>query len=233
VDGFFRTALTQRHNLSFSGAEEGNRFTYRLAAGVDRQAGVVRKSNYKRVNLTAASQGQINDWLKADIMMQYAYVSNDQPWKGDGGPLIGLLVWPQTDDAREYLTAAGTRRRVTTAAAASAGWTTPTSASKNRSNAKNNRILANAGLVLTAGLLGKPQDQPGRGRLHQRAADHAASRGALASNANGILDQADDVTRSLNAQTLLTINPVSLAKDLSVSGLVGNQINDYKSPPRR
>jgi outer membrane receptor protein involved in Fe transport len=230
VDGFFRTALTQRHNLSFSGAEQDNRFTYRLAAGVDRQAGVVRKSNYKRVNLTAASQGQITDWLKADVMMEYAYVSNDQPWKGDGGPLIGLLVWPQTDDAREYLTAAGTRRRVTAAAAASAEVDNPYfSIEKNRSNAKNNRILANAGLVLTPVTWGSLKTNLGVDGYTNELLIMRHPESALGSNANGILDQADDVTRSLNAQTLLTINPISLAKSLSLSGLVGNQINDYKS----
>ena len=36
--------------------------------------------------------------------------------KGDGGPLLGLLVWPATDNAKDYLTPAGTRRRLTTLA---------------------------------------------------------------------------------------------------------------------
>ena len=46
--------------------------------------------------------------------MLYAQSDNNQPFKGDGGPLIGLLLWPQTDDAKDYLTPAGNRRRITT-----------------------------------------------------------------------------------------------------------------------
>src|SRR6185503_1085457 len=86
---------------------------YRLATSADKQPGVVINSNYDRYNLTGASQAQVNKWLQFDLSMQYAYSENRQPYKGDGGPLIGLLIWPQTDDAQDWLTPAGTRRRIT------------------------------------------------------------------------------------------------------------------------
>jgi len=43
------------------------------------------------------------------------------------------------------------------------------------------------------------------------------------------VDQADDVTRNLTAQTLLNFNSHQLAKSFSVSGLIGNAISDAKS----
>ncbi|MGH8245350.1 MAG: TonB-dependent receptor plug domain-containing protein, partial [Gammaproteobacteria bacterium] len=96
VDGFFRTALTQKHNLSFSGAQADNRITYRLAFSANKEEGVVPNSDLSSVNLTGASGAQVNSWLRADLSMAYTVRENRQPWKGDNGPLLGLLVWPQT-----------------------------------------------------------------------------------------------------------------------------------------
>ncbi len=60
IDGFFQTALTQKHNLSFSGAAADNRINYRLATSLTNQEGVIPNSNYDRINLTGASQAQVN-----------------------------------------------------------------------------------------------------------------------------------------------------------------------------
>ncbi len=46
---------------------------------------------------------------------------------------------------------------------------------------------------------------------------------------NGLLDQANDITRNINAQTLLNVNTYALTSKISVSGLLGNAISDSKS----
>ncbi len=103
VKGFFRTAQTQKHNLAFSGAAADNRLNYRLSTGITNQQGVIPGSDYRRVTLTGASQGQVTRWLSADLSMNYSYSNNDQVFKGDGGPLLGLLVWPSNDNASDWL----------------------------------------------------------------------------------------------------------------------------------
>ncbi|MEO5588996.1 MAG: TonB-dependent receptor plug domain-containing protein, partial [Gemmatimonadaceae bacterium] len=113
IDGFFQTALTAKHNLAFSGAAQDGKINYRLGASSTNQEGVVPNSAYNRINLTGASRAQVTKWLNADLSMAYTYDTNDQSFKGVGGPLIGLLIWPQTDNAKDYLTPAGERRRVT------------------------------------------------------------------------------------------------------------------------
>src|SRR5438094_1869845 len=113
IDGFLRTGLSQNHNLSFSGATTDNTINYRLSTSLDKQEGVVQSSAYDRVNVTGSSQARINSWLTTDLSMMYTYANNDQVYKGDIGPLMGLMLWPQTDDAKDYLTPAGTRRRLT------------------------------------------------------------------------------------------------------------------------
>src|SRR3989475_6345419 len=60
IDGFLRSALTEKHNLSFSGATADNTVNYRLGTSLDKVNGVVPNSGYDRINVTGASQARIN-----------------------------------------------------------------------------------------------------------------------------------------------------------------------------
>ena len=73
-----------------------------LAVGADRQEGGVPGAELSRINLTGRSTAVVNSWLKADLSIIYAYVNNDQPYKGGIGPLVGLLLWPQTDNVKDW-----------------------------------------------------------------------------------------------------------------------------------
>jgi TonB-linked SusC/RagA family outer membrane protein len=229
VDGFFRTALTQKHNLAFSGAAADNKINYRLAFSGDNQQGVIPNSDFRRLNATGASQAQVNNWLRADLSMQYTVGDNTQPWKGDFGPLLGLLAWPGTDNAKDWKTAAGSRRRLTTLATTAEIDNPYFSVERNLNAARNSRLFANAGFILTPFEWGSLKTNLGLDgyTTENRILRHPES--ALGSNNNGILDEANDVVRNLNAQTLLNINPQTLWGDLSISGLVGNQISDSRS----
>jgi TonB-dependent SusC/RagA subfamily outer membrane receptor len=145
VDGFFQTGVTQKHNLSISGAAPDNHLNYRLSAGVVRQKGVVQNTWYNRANVTGSSQADISSWLKADLSMGFTNSSNEQTYKGDNGPLLGLLVWPSTDNASDFLSVTGARRRLTTAAAEVDN--PYFSINKNFINSKVNRLIANVGLT--------------------------------------------------------------------------------------
>jgi TonB-linked SusC/RagA family outer membrane protein len=229
VDGFFRTALTQKHNLSFSGAAPDNRINYRVATAVTRQNGVIPGSDYGRVNLTGASQAQVNNWLNADLSMAYSNSTNNQVFKGDNGPLLGLMVWPSNDNASDFLTPAGIRRRITNLSAASEVDNPYFSVSRNKINSKTNRIITNLGITLTPVSWGSIRSYIGADQFTNQNQILRHPESALGINAGGLLDVADDITRNLNVQTLLNFNSHQLTSDLSVSGLVGNAISDAKS----
>src|SRR5439155_23124908 len=125
------------------------RLTYRIATGIDRSEGVVPNSRYNRINLTGASTGQVTRWLTTDLSMLYSNATNDQPFKGDNSPLVGLLTWPVNDNAADYLSPAGTRRRLTSLAAGSEVDNPYFTVYKNKINSKVNRILANLTFTLT------------------------------------------------------------------------------------
>jgi TonB-linked SusC/RagA family outer membrane protein len=229
IDGFFQTAVTQKHNLSFSGAAADNRINYRLASSLTNQEGVVPNSKYDRVNLTGASQAQVNRWLNVDLSMGYTYAANDQSFKGVGGPLIGLLVWPQTDNAKDWLTPAGERRRLTNLAASSEVDNPYFNVNRNLNSSTNNRIIANLGLLITPFSWGSLKTNIGLDSYTNQNELLRHPHSAFGATVNGIYDVADDITRNLNAQTLLNINSRALTRDIAISGLVGNAISDAKA----
>jgi TonB-linked SusC/RagA family outer membrane protein len=229
IDGFFQTAKTQKHNLTFSGAAADNKVNYRLATSLTNQAGVVPNDEYGRINLTGASQAQVTNWLNVDLSMGYTYADNTQSFKGAGGPLIGLLVWPQTDQASDWLTPAGNRRRLTTLGQGAEVDNPYFNVNKNFNSNKNNRIIANLGLTISPFSWGNLKTNIGTDTYTNQAEilRHPESTWGFAER--GIIDVANDMTRSSNMQTLLNIHSRPLFGSLSVSGLIGNQINDYKS----
>jgi TonB-linked SusC/RagA family outer membrane protein len=229
IDGFFQTATTAKNNLTFSGAAADNKVNYRLATSVTNQAGVVPNDKYKRINLTGASQAQVNNWLNVDLSMAYTYADNRQSFKGAGGPLIGLLVWPQTDQANDYLPPAGSRRRLTTLSQGSEVDNPYFNVNKNFNSNKDNRIIANLGLTIAPFSWGNLKTNIGTDTYTDQAELLRHPESTWGFSQNGIIDVADDMTRSSNMQTLLNINSRAITRSLSISGLLGNQINDYKS----
>ncbi len=229
IDGFFQSALSQQHNLSFSGATQDNRINYRLALAASDAGFVVRNSDLRRINLTGRTGAQVTRWLNTDLSLQISQLENDQPIKGDGGPLIGLLLWPQTDDARAYLTPAGNRRRVTALATNTETDNPFFSVEKNRQNAKTGRQIANVGFTFTpfSSWTLKTNFQSDGYTDEKLILRHPESAG-VANNNNGILDQLTDVTRNLTAQSSLNLNRRQITKNFSISGLLGNQISDFR-----
>jgi hypothetical protein len=200
-----------------------------LATSLDKQAGVVRSSDYDRISVTGASQARINPWLSTDLSMTYTYINNNQVYKGDIGPLMGLMLWPQTDNARDYLTPAGTRRRLTALAAAAELDNPFFNVAKNQINAKTNRLLANVGFVLTPFAWGNIKTNLGTDSYTNQNLLLRHPESAIGATFNGLLDQADVITRNLSALTVLNVYSRPLAHSFSISGLVGHQVNDLKS----
>jgi TonB-linked SusC/RagA family outer membrane protein len=229
IDGFFQTALTQRHNLAFSGATGDNKINYRLSLGADDQGSVIRKSDYRRINLTGASQAQVTPWLRTDVSLQYSIADNNQPYKGANGPLIGLLLWPQTDQANSFLTASGNRRRLTLLAASTETDNPYFNLEKNGLNSRNNRLIANLGFIFTPFNWGNIKTIIGSDSYTNENQILRHPESVYGNLVNGILDLATDVTRNLNMQTLFNVNARPLMKNLSISGLVGNAIQDQRS----
>ena len=229
IGGFLRTGKTATNNLAFSGATSDDKINYRLATSFDKQEGVVPSSDYSRVNVTGASQAQILPWLNTDLSMAYTSATNDQVYKGEIGPLMGLMTWPQTDNAQDFLTASGSRRRLTTLSAGTEVDNPYFNVAKNQINSKNNRIIANVGLTLTPVSWANLKTNIGTDAYTNSNLILRNPESVVGFNFNGLLDLADLIQRNTNAQTLLNFNPHQLTSSLSISGLLGNSISDYRA----
>ena len=150
-------------------------------------------------------------------------------YKGDFGPLIGLLLWPQNDDAQNYLTSAGTRRLLTTLGAGTEQDNPYFNIAKNKVNGKTNRIMANVGLTFTPISWGNLKTNIGVDNYTNTNLILRNPDSQVGNAFNGMLELADVLTRNINVQTLLNFNSHQLSKSLSISGLVGNAISDYRT----
>jgi outer membrane receptor protein involved in Fe transport len=139
------------------------------------------------------------------------------------------MLWPQTDDAKDYLTPAGTRRLLTGLGSGSEADNPYFSVSKNKINSKNNRILANVGLTITPFRWGQFKTNVGTDSYTNQNLILRNPESAAGVANGGILDQADVITRNISAQTVLSVNSQRLTRSLSISGLVGNAINAYRT----
>ncbi|HEY1951187.1 MAG TPA: TonB-dependent receptor, partial [Gemmatimonadaceae bacterium] len=229
IGGFLQTGSTQTHNLSFSGATTDNKINYRLAGSSDQQTGVIRGTDYGRINLTGASQAQINSWLNTDVSMAYTYDKNNQVYKGDIGPMIGVLLWPQTDNAADYLTPSGVRRRLTTLSSTSEVDNPYFNVDKNKINSRTNRLLSNVGFTITPFSWGYFKTNIGADNYTNQNLVLRNPESAAGFASNGILDLADQITRNINVQSIFNFNNHPLTKSLSISGLVGNSISDFRT----
>lgn len=229
VGDFFQTGFTQKHNLAFTGASPENRVNYRISASDTRQRGVIPNSDLNKVNLTGAMQGRATSWLSTDLSMMYGYENNDQPFKGDNSPLIGLLVWPDTNNAANWLTPSGQRLRLTSIANGAELDNPFFSVNKNKQNSKNNRLIANAGFTVTPFSWGYLKSNLGVDEYATQDLQLRDPQSAFAYTYGGILDLNDINARDLTAQTVFNINDFNLGKGLAIRGLLGNEVQDQHS----
>ena len=110
IRNFFQDAFTQKHNITLDGGKK--QLTYRLSGSATNQTGTIPNTGYDRYNARGTMSYKTKD-KKLDIShtLAYTYSYNQKALRGASGFLQGLIYWPITDDATNYLKDDGTRRR--------------------------------------------------------------------------------------------------------------------------
>lgn len=229
VEGFFQNGVTQRHNLAFSGAAPDNHINYRISSSYLNQRGVVPTATYRRVNVTGASTATVTDWLKADLSLMYAYDNNNQPFKGEGGPVLGLLSWPANDNAADWLTPSGQRRTITNQGLAGEYDNPYYNLYKNKNSAKTDRITGNMTLTFTPMSWGNVKTNVGTDAYNTENLINRDPQSYYGASYGGILDQGANVTRNLNEQTLFNVNAHHFTKSFSIGGFLGQSVLDQRT----
>lgn len=107
-----QTGFTQKHNIAVDGGNE--KTTLRAAASFLGQEGVVKSTDYNRLNLTLSGKSEITKWLKFEGSMQYTNTENNKALRGTDGPLYRALLWPIVDNMANYLAEDGSHMRLPT-----------------------------------------------------------------------------------------------------------------------
>lgn len=229
VSGFFQDALTQKHNLAFSGASADSKISYRISGASQRQQGTVPTSKWNKINVTANAIAQATNWLKADVGVTYSTDSNDQPFKGLSGPLFGLLSWPDTINAANWKTPDGHRVRITTLAASSEQDNPYFAINRNWSRSKTNHTYSRGSLTVTPFSWANLKTDLGVDAYIQRIQVERDPESSWGFSAGGILDESNVLSRTFTSQTTLNLNRFSLMKDLGVTAFVGGVVYDDQS----
>ncbi|MCM5529061.1 TonB-dependent receptor [Parasegetibacter sp. NRK P23] len=91
-DALYRSALVQRHNLSFSGGKDGVR--YALSGGYQDQPGIITATFQKRINFRANVDAEVNKKLSVGASMAFTNTDGREVQEGrfNQGPILGALV---------------------------------------------------------------------------------------------------------------------------------------------
>ncbi len=110
VAAILQTGYTSRHNMSVEGGSD--KVTIRASASTLNQKGVIKTSEYSRLNLSLAGRAEVKRWMTVEATMQYASTNHNKVPIGTSGPLYMAMRWPMVDDMSQYLDPDGSRMRM-------------------------------------------------------------------------------------------------------------------------
>lgn len=100
-DFFFRTGTAQTHNLGLDFGFLESKF--RVSGSFFDQKGVVPNNDFRRYNFRISNTTKFFKG-KLDISPSFAYIKsrNNKVQRSAGGYLLGLMIWPATNDIRTF-----------------------------------------------------------------------------------------------------------------------------------
>ena len=109
MGALLQTGFSQNHNISVEGGTD--KVTVRGAASITDQKGVIKTTDYQRINVTLSGKAEVTKWLSFDASMQYMQTGNTKAEKGLYGVLYRASRWPLNDDMSQYIAPDGTMSR--------------------------------------------------------------------------------------------------------------------------
>jgi TonB-linked SusC/RagA family outer membrane protein len=105
VKNFFETGITHTHNISLSGGKEI--LNGGLSLNLTDQKGTVPNTNYKRYSARVSFNSKLGNKITLSGSGSFINTTNNKAAKGAGSFYLYALLWPGTDDMRNYLNSSG------------------------------------------------------------------------------------------------------------------------------
>ncbi len=110
IDAVMQTGFSSKHNISVEAGSD--KATIRAAASFLDQKGIVKTTDFSRMNISLSGKAEITDWLKFESSMQYSATDNTKVPIGTSGPLYMAMRWPMVDNMANYLDEDGSHMRM-------------------------------------------------------------------------------------------------------------------------
>ena len=234
---FFQKGYAFQNFLNMSGGTE--KATFFVSASRLDQSGVTPENKYDKTTVRLSGTAQISPKVSVTASAQYLNSGGRRTLQGpgilttagssSGGFLLSLLNWPQNDDARNYLNADGTRRRLLPpnngidADADNPYWT----ARFNPQTDRTNRFIGNTQLSYQPFKFLTLSHNIGTDFATTRSVSVRAVGTSQASNQNGGIAETVDLNRLLTATTLASFNH-TINENLRGSLVLGNTIEQSR-----
>jgi TonB-linked outer membrane protein, SusC/RagA family len=146
IAAVLQTGFSQTHSVSVEGGSD--KVTLRGSASYVDEKGVVKTTDYTRLNIALSGKAEITKWLNFESTMSYTGTTNTKVNKGTAGPLYRAVRWPMTDNMLNYARPDGTMR--TPELYTDTDLLNPLYAMyKNRNYDETDRFMVNVGLNIT------------------------------------------------------------------------------------
>ncbi|WP_375434459.1 SusC/RagA family TonB-linked outer membrane protein [uncultured Hymenobacter sp.] len=234
---FFQKGYSFQNFLNMSGGTE--KATFFVSASRLDQTGVTPENDYDKTTVRLSGTAQISPKISVTASAQYLNSGGRRTLQGpgilttaggsSGGFLLSLLNWPQNDDARNYLNADGTRRRLLApnngidADADNPYWT----ARFNPQTDRTNRFIGNTQLSYQPFKFLTLSHNIGTDLASSHSTSVRAVGTSQASNQNGGIAETVDLNRLLTATTLASFNH-TINENFRGTLILGNTIEQSR-----
>lgn len=108
IQTFFQNGFQQKHNVTLEGGK--NNTAARATISFRDEKGVVPNTGLTLLQSRVTINHKFLDNLNVVANVSFTRSENDKALRGSGGFLQNLMLWPITNDARDYLKPDGTRK---------------------------------------------------------------------------------------------------------------------------
>ncbi len=143
---FFRTGFSHTHNLGVDFGFKNS--VFRFSASYFDQQGPVPNNHFNRINLRLSNTTKFwNNRIEITPSIAYIKSKNNKVTRSAGGYLLALLIWPSTNDIRNFETSTGDKLDLLANTSTNGEYDNPLfSATKNRAYDETDRKTASLGI---------------------------------------------------------------------------------------
>lgn len=224
LDGFFETAVTQNHNVSYSGGSEKS--TMYLSIGDLSQKGVIEGTNYDKTSFKINSSSQLGENLTVGASANYIVteIGSTKQGNASGSSFSSLLSYPINVDIHNYYDEDGSQNMFyQDQTFDNPYWSLENSPNDNKVNRLIGMVNISYDFLNDFNLSYKLGTD-----YYNETSKRVIGTGSLIENrGDGYISQFQRENRKTTSNLILSYNK-EITEDFEIDALIGNMVEDYK-----